>query len=89
MKLIKLLSLVIAGLVLVNVTIANRAVDQSETVASLTRDIATLEHETVVLQSAVAEVGALTGMSDRVAALGFTETAQVATLGSSSSVALR
>ena len=89
MKLIKLLSVVIAILVVANITIANRAVDQAETVAALSREIASLEHDTVILQSAVAETGALTGMSERVAALGFTETAQVATLGKSSSVALR
>jgi hypothetical protein len=89
MKLVKFLSFVIAILVVVNVTVANRAVDQAETVSALSREISSLEHETVILQSAVAEAGALTGMSERVAALGFTETAKVATLGTASSVALR
>ena len=89
MKLIKFLFAVIVALVIANVTLTNRSVDESVVVAGLTRDIAKLQNDNTILKSQVASAGSLSEISDEIAQAGFVESPKVVTIGVPSSVASR
>lgn len=88
MKIIKLLSLVIAALLITNVVIANSAVDESVLVTKLSNEITTLTEENTTLRQEVALAGSITKLQDQVLSLGFVENPPVVSL-TTSSLALR
>lgn len=89
MKLIKLLSAVIVLLVVVNVTLTNKAVDQSVTVSDLTKDIAQITHENTLLSARIADAGSLTKLRAMIDEAGFVSTPKVASLPGTPAVASR
>lgn len=89
MKLIKLLSLIIASLLIGNVVIANTAVDESVTVKTMSAEIQALTQQNLALKQQIASNGSLTAIANRVEALGFVETPKVMAVTVSSTVALR
>lgn len=88
MKIVKLLAVVIVALVLTSVTIANRAVDDSQAVAALSRDVAALSRDNTTLRASVAEAGSLTAASPAIMAAGFSDSRQIAAIAVRSPVAL-
>ena len=89
MKLIKCLFVVIIVLVIANVTLTNRSVDEGVVVSGLSRDIATLQNQNTILKAQVAESGAIGNLTTKLAEAGFTESPKIASLKTASSVALR
>ncbi|HBD02230.1 MAG: hypothetical protein UX59_C0033G0002 [Microgenomates group bacterium GW2011_GWA1_46_7] len=89
MKLIKLLSLIIVTLIITNITLTNRAVDQSTLVSALTVQIQTLENDVTRSRAEIADLGSLTRLQDLILAAGFSETPTLVTLPTAASVALR
>ena len=89
MKIIKLLSFFIVALVIANVTLTNKSVDESLVVSNLSRDIATLENENTILKAEVASSGSIKELSVRIEAAGFVSTLNIASLPSVSNVASR
>jgi len=90
MKLIKFLFAIIVILVIANVTLTNRSVDEGVVVADLTRDIATLQNDNTILKSQVAAAGSIGSLTAKLAEAGFTESsAKIASLSTVSSVASR
>lgn len=89
MKLIKFLFFVIVVLVIANVTLTNRSVDESLVMSSLNRDIASLQNENTILRAQVAGLGSLDNLSQKIAEAGFVSTPKVATLTTTSAVASR
>ena len=89
MKLVKILSLVIVALVITNVTLTNRAVDQSVTVSDYSREIENLNHENALLNAAIAEAGSLTKLRVLIEEAGFVGSSNVVALPTISSVASR
>lgn len=89
MKLIKLLTFVIVILFVGNITISNHSLDDSKKTAQLASEVAGLTHELTILKSLVAESTSLTSASTKVAAIGFSETPKIVTLGVTSHVASR
>ena len=89
MKLVKVLFAIIIALVIGNVTLTNRNVDESVIVADLTKQISTLQKQNTILSAQVANLGSLSQVSTQIAALGFTDTPKLASLQSPASVALR
>lgn len=89
MKLIKLLSVVIVTLVITNVTLTNRSVDQSLLVSTLSGDITTLENELVIARARVAHLSAISTLEPQLRAAGFVETPKIVALPTPSWVALR
>jgi hypothetical protein len=89
MKLVKALALVIVALVITNVTLTNRAVDQSVTVSTYNEEIETLNHENALLNAAIAEAGSLTKLRVLIENAGFIESPKVVSLQATSSVASR
>lgn len=89
MKLIKLLFAIIVALVITNVTLTNRGVDEGVVVSGLAREIETLQNENTILKAQVAEDGAIGNLTVKLAEAGFVETPRVASLSTVSSVASR
>ncbi|MEI8232774.1 MAG: hypothetical protein WCG44_03455 [bacterium] len=90
MKLIKFLFAIIVILVIANVTLTNRSVDEGVVVADLTRDIATLQNDNTILKAQVAAAGSIGSLTAKLAEAGFTQSsANVASLSTVSSVASR
>lgn len=89
MKLIKILFIVITVLVIGNVTIANRSVDESIVVADLSAEISSLQNENTILKSVVASAGSLGSLSQKIEEAGFVSNPKVAALDTSSSIASR
>lgn len=89
MKLIKFLFVIIVALVIANVTLTNRSVDESVVMADLSREIELLQNENTILKSEVASAGSLNKISENIATAGFVETPKVVTLSAPSSVASR
>jgi hypothetical protein len=89
MKLIKLLFAVIVVLVLGNVTLANRSVDESIVVSDLSAEIAALQNENTILKSEVAQSGSLGNLSLRIEEAGFVSSPKIAAVETSSAVASR
>ena len=89
MKLIKALFAVIVVLVIGNVTIANRSVDESIVVSDLSAEIASLQNENTILKSSVASAGSLGTLSLMIEEAGFVASPKIATITTTSSVASR
>lgn len=89
MKLIKILFIVIIGLVITNVTLTNRTVDEGVVVSNLTKEISSLRDQNTILASQVAELGSLSAVSAKLEAAGYVETPKIVSLTNSSSVASR
>ncbi len=89
MKLIKFLFFIIVVLVIGNVTLTNRTVDESLVMASLNREIAALQNENTIMRAQVASLGSLGNLSQRISDAGFVASPTVATLSITSSVASR
>lgn len=89
MKLIKILFMVIVALVITNVTLANRTVDEGVVVANLTRDINELHNQNTILRSQVAASGAIGNLSTKLAEAGFVESTKIVSLSPTSNVASR
>ena len=89
MILIKLLTCLIIGLVITNVTLSNRAVDQSTLVSQLSQEITQLEHENMLMSVAIAELGSLSKLRVQIEQAGFVVADDVVALSGSSAVASR
>jgi len=84
MKIVKLFSGVIALLLILNVIIANQAVDESVQVSRLTREIDSLTQTNITLHQVVSQAGSLTQLKSRIEAAGFIENPQIVSLSASS-----
>ena len=89
MKLFKLLSLIIVALVIVNVTLTNRAVDQVGEVNHLSAEITRLSNDNNLLKADIARLGSLTELASRLTEAGFTDQPVVVALPTPVSVASR
>lgn len=89
MKLIKALFVIIIVLVIGNVTLTNRTVDEGVVVANLSNEITRLQNENTIMKAQIAQAGSLGSLSEKIAEAGFVESAKVATLQSATSVASR
>lgn len=89
MKIIKLLSFIIVALVIGNVTLTNKSVDESLIVSNLSRDISNLQNENTILKAEVASSGSIVELSAKIEAAGFVSTGEIASLPSMSAVASR
>lgn len=89
MKLIKTLFAVIVVLVIGNVTLANRSVDESIVVSDLSAEIASLQNENTILKASVATAGSLGNISQRIEEAGFVSSPKIATALTTSAVASR
>ncbi len=89
MKLIKFLFVIIVGLVIGNVTLTNRTVDESIVVAGLTADIAELQNQNIILRAQVASAGSLGSLTAKIEEAGFVSSPTIVSVQNPSSVALR
>ena len=89
MKMIKALFAVIVVLVITNVTLANRSVDESIVVSDLSAEISALQNENTILKSVVASAGSLGSLSQRIDEAGFVSSPNIAAIETTSSVASR
>lgn len=90
MKLVKLLCVAILGLVIANVTVSNKSLDQSLTMTVLAKEITTLEKETSILEAEIAMSASLPALEIRIAEAGFVPADKIMAIGASAStVALR
>jgi cell division protein FtsL len=84
MKLAKLLFVVIAGLLIGNVIVANTAVDESVTVKVMSAEIEAMSQANLQLKQEIAATGSLTRIAERAETLGFVSVPKVVTLTTSS-----
>ena len=84
MKLIKLLFVVIAVLVVGNVTLANQNLDSSLEMTTLATDIQSLEKENAILVAEIATSGSLTAVEPKISELGFVAPTQIMAAGNTS-----
>lgn len=89
MKLVKVLSVLIALLVVTSVTVSNHSLDDSQKVADLTAEISALEKENTITTAQIAEVGSLTAIAARVEELGFVQPVKVVSVTLPGAVASR
>ncbi len=89
MKLIKLLFGVIVVLVIANVTLTNRSVDEGIVVSNLSKEIAALQNQNTILRGQVAALGSIGNLTAKLEEAGFVETPKVVSLPTTSSVASR
>lgn len=89
MKLVKALFVIIILLVITNVTLTNRSVDDGLALSNLTKEITQLKNENTIKKTQIASAGSLSIVKEKIAAAGFVETPKMAALGTPSSVALR
>jgi len=89
MKLIKILFAVILVLVIVNVTLTNRTVEDGVTVANLSDEISQLQNQNTIMKATVAASGSLGNLTTRIAEAGFVESGKIAAVKTTSSVASR
>lgn len=89
MKVIKLLGVTILLLVVTSVTLSNRSLDDTQVVADLSREIASLEHANCILRSELATRGSLLLAIDKLAPLGYAEPETIAALPEPGHVASR
>lgn len=89
MKLIKALFAVIVMLVIGNVTLANRSVDESLVVSDLSSEIAALQNENTILKSVVASAGSIGSLSTKIEEAGFVATPKIAAVQGTLQVASR
>ncbi len=89
MKLIKILSAIIVLLVITNVTLTNRSVEDGLTLTHLSKDISQLQNQNTILRAKIASAGALTGIKEKLLLAGYTESPRVVALPDNSAVASR
>lgn len=89
MKLVKTLFAVITVLVIANVTLTNRNVDESLVVSDLVKEISTLQNSNTILASQVAAAGSIGALSEKIKESGFVDSTRIVSLSNTSSVALR
>lgn len=89
MKLIKLLFAVITLLVIANVTLTNRTVDESVVVSRLNQEIEILQNENTILRAQVAQAGSLGNLTLKLQEAGFVTSPQVVAVDTTTSVASR
>lgn len=89
MKMIKLLSAVIVTLVLWNVTLTNRTVDDSLLVGNLEQEIVELKNSNTILAAQVASLGSLQYLQPKIVSAGYIEQPRVASLMPPSALAQR
>lgn len=89
MKLVKTLFAVITLLVIANVTLTNRSVDESLVVSDLVKEISTLQNSNIILAGQIAASGSIGALSEKIKAAGFVDSTKVVSLSNTSSVALR
>lgn len=89
MKLIKVLFAIIVALVIGNVTLTNRTVDEGVVVARLTSEIAQIQNDNTILRATVAASGSIGNLSAKLAEAGFVETPKVVAVPTPASVASR
>ena len=89
MELIKVLFFVIIVLVIGNVTLTNRTVDESILVADLTAEISAIQNNNTILRAEVASAGSIGNLSARIESAGFTANPEIVVIDNPSSVALR
>jgi len=89
MKLIKFLFVVIVTLVIGNVTLTNRTVDESIVVAGLTADVAELQNQNIILRAQVASAGSLGSLTAKIKEAGFVASPTIVSVQTTSSVAYR
>lgn len=88
MKLIKILSVLIIVLVITNVTLTNRTLDEGVLVSNLTNDLTSLQNQNTILRAQVALAGSLGRLTPQLAEAGFVASPSIMTL-STASVASR
>ena len=89
MKLIKILTIVIALVAFLNLFYANKLVGYGEEVRTLTLETQELDKENQHLKIKVAELSSITNLSERVHTAGFTETPHISTIQIESFMALK
>lgn len=89
MKLIKLLALIIVLLVITNVTLTNRSLDDGLTLSNLSKEIAELQNQNIILRARIASAGSLTGVKEKLLSAGYTESPRIVAVPENSSVASR
>ncbi len=89
MRLIKFLSLIIVTLVICNVTLTNRSVDEGVVVSNLTREIAELQNQNTILKSQIAISGSIGSLTAKLEESGYVSAAKIVTISQPSSVASR
>lgn len=89
MRLIKVLFAFIIILVIANVTLTNRGVDEGVEVSKLSEEITALQNQNTIMRSVVATEGSLGSLTAKLAESGYIESGKVVSLGTTSSVASR
>lgn len=89
MKLVKILFVIITVLVIGNVTLTNRNVDESIVVADFNRQISSLQNQNTILTAQIAELGSISHLTDQVEAAGFVSSPNIAAIRTVPVVALR
>lgn len=89
MKLIKILFAIIVLLVITNVTLTNRTVDEGVALSKLSREISELQNQNTIMKATVASAGSLGALSEKIATMGYVEVPKVVSLTTGSSVASR
>ena len=89
MKLIKLLFLVIIVLVVVNVTLTNRTIDDGIKISNLEKEIAHLQNENRILTATIAKDGSIENLTTVLAESGYVETTKIVSISSGQSLASR
>lgn len=80
MKLVKLLCVVIAGLLITNVVVANTAVDESVVVKAIGSEIEGLTQEKIRLSQEVARLGSIQNIAPRIEAMGLVDAPTIVAL---------
>jgi hypothetical protein len=77
MKLIKALSVFIIILVITNVTLTNRTLDEGLMISNLTNDLDVLQNQNTILRSQVALAGSIGGLTTKLSEAGFVESPKI------------
>jgi hypothetical protein len=89
MKLIKILSFIIVTLVIANVTLTNKSVDEGVVLSQLNKDILKLQNDNAILRADIAQAGSITKLRAQIEEAGFVTSQKIVSLGVASSVASR
>lgn len=89
MKLIKILFALIIALVIVNVTLTNRTVEDGVTLSNLEKEITELQNQNTIMKATVAASGSLGNLTQKLVGAGFVESTKIVSVQTTSSVASR
>ncbi len=89
MKLIKVLSLLIIILVITNVTLTNRTLDEGVVISNLTNDLTSLQNQNTIMRSQVALAGSIGGLTTKLSESGFVASPDIIPLPTAPSLATR